>query len=108
MLHENAALAQLLMFLIDIDRKLAKIQRFLATLLAQSKIQRVHAKEGDEGHSTINVITERLNQLCSLRFDNIRLLSIAGVQGEADELLRVIVHRLPLRLRSLNHLQADI
>jgi hypothetical protein len=38
MLHENAALAQLLMFLIDVDRKLAKIQRFLATLLAQSKI----------------------------------------------------------------------
>ena len=108
MLHETAALAQLLVLFGDVDGKLAEIESFLATFFAQRLVQRVHTEESDQSHGAVDVVAKSLDQLRGLGLDDVGLLPVTGVEGQADELLRVVVHLLPLRLRGLDHLQADV
>lgn len=69
MLYKNTALTQLLMLFVNINRKLSKIECFLPGLFTECKVERVHAEECDQGHGSINIITESLNELGSLRLN---------------------------------------
>ena len=80
----------------DVGGEVLEDQGLLLALLAQGQIERLDAEVAGEGDRAIDVVAERLKELGCLRLDSIRLLLVAGVESEVHELLRIIIHTLPL------------